>query len=368
MQPKPPPKKKKTRLPVNFWAMFIGFAFNAAAQCGTDQIAVQRYLATKDVADGQKSGAAGSFMNMLTGAALTFLGLALYANYMIKGEDPTAGQDPTQEKIKADQIFPYFFAHSLHAGVSGLLVSGLFATTMSVYAGGLNAATTCLIVDVIQSNKLALDGASQATIVKSSRIITCIFGVLSIVFAIVAKYIGQELSLITSVAQALCNAPTFGMFLLGMVTKRTGSRDAAIGYVVSLAFIMYCLAASFVCPTTGNADILHPANATSNGTKILHHSCHTVFLAGRISEWWYAAFGSMICVVVGLISSVVCSGTPKSAEARVVGLTWSTRHQRSIYQSTAALQDNTMDSEYEEKPLLGSYMSSINQGNYNQTL
>ena len=44
--------------------MFIGFAFNAAAQCGTDQIAVQRYLATKDVADGQKSGAAGSFMNM----------------------------------------------------------------------------------------------------------------------------------------------------------------------------------------------------------------------------------------------------------------------------------------------------------------
>ena len=65
-------------LPVNFWAMFCGFAFNAAAQAGTDQIAVQRYLATKNVADAQKSGAAGAVMNCAIGASLTFLGLALW--------------------------------------------------------------------------------------------------------------------------------------------------------------------------------------------------------------------------------------------------------------------------------------------------
>ena len=104
--------------------------------------------------------------------------------------------------------------------------------TVQRYAGGLNAATTCLIVDVIQSNKLALNGASQTKIVTYSRVITCCFGALSIVFAIIAKYIGQELALITSVAQALCNAPTFGMFLLGMATQHTGSKDAAIGYCV----------------------------------------------------------------------------------------------------------------------------------------
>jgi hypothetical protein len=38
--------------------MFIGFVFNSSAQCGTDQIAVQRYLATKDVSSAQISGAA----------------------------------------------------------------------------------------------------------------------------------------------------------------------------------------------------------------------------------------------------------------------------------------------------------------------
>ena len=90
--------------------------------------------------------------------------------------------DPEHAKVEADQIFPFYFAHSLHAGVSGLLVSGLLAATMSVFAGGLNAATTCLIVDVIQSNKLALDGASQATIVLWSRVITACFGILSIAF------------------------------------------------------------------------------------------------------------------------------------------------------------------------------------------
>ena len=46
--------------------------------------------------------------------------------------------------------FRYFFANALPDGVAGLIVAALFATTMSVFSGGINGIVTCFIVDVLQ--------------------------------------------------------------------------------------------------------------------------------------------------------------------------------------------------------------------------
>jgi hypothetical protein len=47
--------------------------------------------------------------------------------------------------------------------------------------------------------------------------------------------LGQEISAITQTAQALCNAPLFGIFLLGMLTNRARTKDAIVGYAALIS-------------------------------------------------------------------------------------------------------------------------------------
>ena len=125
--------------------MFLGTVQTMAAQAGTDQIAVQRYLAVTNIRESQKVAAIGSLLNCLISFALPVLGISIFAYYESLGTNPVdAGV------VTADQIFPYFFTTALPTGLAGVLMAALFATTMSVYSGGLNAATTCIFMDFIQ--------------------------------------------------------------------------------------------------------------------------------------------------------------------------------------------------------------------------
>jgi hypothetical protein len=129
-----------------------------------------------------------------------------------------------------------------------------------------------------------------------------LFGAAAILLAILAQYIHESLSLVVSVAQAVCCAPVFGMFLLGMLSQRADAFDAIVGLVASLAFIAYLLAGSAVCTDAS------PSKPCANGTE--HHfvmpaACHHVLLVARLSQWLYAAVGSAVCFFAGMLSSLV---------------------------------------------------------------
>ena len=73
-------------------------------------------------------------------------------------------------------------------------------------------------MDVLQAYGIrGLDTAPTARIVRWSRGITVLMGGLSILLAIAAQDVDQAISLLAQVAQNLCNAPLFGMFMLGML-------------------------------------------------------------------------------------------------------------------------------------------------------
>eukprot|EP00041_Stephanoeca_diplocostata_P031805 m.1001462 g.1001462 ORF g.1001462 m.1001462 type:complete len:560 (-) comp24029_c1_seq1:70-1749(-) len=299
-------------LAVNFWCMCFGFLFNTAAQSGTDQIAVQRYLATKSVRDAQMTALGGICGNIGMTLLLVFLGFALYGYFLER--------DLPAEILKdTDKIFPYFFTNELPSGVAGLILASLCATTMSVFAGGINAATTSLIVDILQNYKfVSTRGGGGMSTVKLAKLLTVLCGVLAIGIAIAAQYVHQSLSLITSVAQAVCCAPTFGMFVLGMSNQRATSVDAIAGFVAAIAFMVYCLVGASYCPDDSNS-------AGSQHAKPLPDVCHNVLLVARVSEWLYAALGSTVCVAVGCLSMWLRRGVPPPP-ANVMGLTWGTRH------------------------------------------
>ena len=293
----------------DFWSLSFGFGFNIAAQAGTDQIAVQRYLSTENVRAAQTSAAIGNCLNMGMLASLTTLGLGLFGFYHSAGRvDPLA-------TMSSDKVFPHFFIEALPDGVGGLIVSALFATTVSVFAGGINSAVTCFTVDILK-----LREGDDVAVVRLSKKLTLLCGAFAVLLAYLAQFIGQSLSVVTAAAQAVCSAPVFGAFLLGMLNERARGADAELAFGVATAFMIFCLVAMAVCPNEQNS------SAGGGGATDHPAVCDSFLLPGRISEWWYGPAGSLLCLAVGALSSARRPLSPLPSAA--VGLTWRTRHSR----------------------------------------
>ena len=350
--------------------------------------------------------------NMCMIVLLVMLGFSLYGYYRTRLD-----QVPCSVEHDTDKIFAYFFTNELPSGLAGLLVAALCATTMSVFAGGINAATTCFIIDFVQNHRLmpARHGAVVNT-VKLAKILTVCFGLLSIVIAILAQYINESLSLITAVAQAVCCAPVFGVFLLGMLSQRADHVDAGVGLFVCFVFMIYLLAGAAICsdatagepcrtnqthphmPTVhhrsamSSMDVLSPVwpyvdtaqrmvvdtLATGNGgvdiVDINHTTttpsptaapspagphphtlpavCYGPLLVARLSQWLYAAVGSAVCFFAGMVSMLVRRQSPPVT--KIMGLTWWTRRMGVLAEARLGdvHSDYTYDGDESSTPLL----------------
>ena len=112
---------------------------------------------------------------------------------------------------------------------------------------------TCFIVDIL--NHGGAEGSAEGegegsdlAVVRLSKMLTLLFGTFEVLLAYLAQYIGQSLSVITAAVQAVCNAPVFGAFLLGMLNERARGADTDLAFVVATAFMVICLVAMGVCP------------------------------------------------------------------------------------------------------------------------
>jgi SSS family solute:Na+ symporter len=80
-------------------------------------------------------------------ALLVLLGLALVAYYQRFPEAMAPGKTAMNF---ADQLFPYFIAHELPAGLAGLVVAGILAAGMSSIDSGINAFTAVVMNDFVE--------------------------------------------------------------------------------------------------------------------------------------------------------------------------------------------------------------------------
>src|SRR5688500_11257124 len=95
-----------------FWSGLIGGTFLTLSTHGTDQYMVQRYLCTDRPRSAAKAVVTSGFVVLVQFAGFLFIGVLLYAFY--RGAAPVTA---------SDQIFPYFIAHGLPPGLSGLVVA-----------------------------------------------------------------------------------------------------------------------------------------------------------------------------------------------------------------------------------------------------
>ncbi len=257
------------------WSLMLGSLMLQFGPYTTDQAIVQRYLTTKD----ERSAARGIWMNGLMSLPFLFffyiLGTSLYVFFKHNPELLSLG-------MQNDQIFPLFVAQQLPAGVSGLVIAGVFAASMSSLDSGMHSISTAVTTDFYRRWRPA---ASDAACLRLARWIVVAMGALATVTAsILAGFDISSLFFFFQTMLGLVSSGLVGIFILGIFTRRSTSSGVLTGALVSLAVLVWV----------------------------------TQFTA--INFYLYAVIGIGTAVMVGYLASLVL-GRPRTD---IEGLTWRT--------------------------------------------
>lgn len=265
--------------PYTFLTAVIGGAVFTMASHGTDQLIVQRLLTCRDLRDSQKALIGSGILVMMQFALFLFVGLLLWSYY---------GGIPTQELglARGDEIFPKFIIEGLPPGVSGLLLAGIVAAAMSTLSSSLNSLASSSMLDLYERIRgRALEGSKALTI---SRLLTLVWGIVFILFATLFEDQQNPVVELGLAIASFTYGGLLGVFLLGLVNRRTNQVDAVISFVLTIAIMVWVIFAVWYGPEVGWVVNLAPsAEAIAR-------------LSLRPIAWpWYTVMGSAVTLVLG---------------------------------------------------------------------
>ncbi|MDZ4289359.1 MAG: sodium:solute symporter [Prosthecobacter sp.] len=127
------------------WAAFLGSTFVTLATHGTDQDMVQRMLTAKN----KRQSAVATILSGLADVPITMavlaIGILLYVFYQMM-PDPTMPVN-AQGVVSPNKVFPHFVLTVMPAGLRGLVIAGVLATTMGSLSTALNSLATSYVRD-----------------------------------------------------------------------------------------------------------------------------------------------------------------------------------------------------------------------------
>lgn len=208
---------------------FVGTIIWWVCTSASDQMAVQRFLSTRDVPMARRALlhnciAAGSVV-----VVLCLVGFAVLGFYQAN-----PGFIPAHLSLakNGDALFPHFVGHFLPAGLPGLVVSGLLAAAMSSLSSGINSSATILVKDFVET--LAPDGQrTEATRVKQARLLALGVGVAAIAASLLADLIPGNLVELGGKMVNLFLCPLFGVFFLALWVPFATPFGAIMGVIYS---------------------------------------------------------------------------------------------------------------------------------------
>ncbi|MBP89776.1 MAG: sodium-coupled permease [Planctomycetaceae bacterium] len=213
---------------------------------GSDQTAIQRFMATGDARAARRAFLFNSIAGLGVSAVLAFVGFSMLA-YFQADSDRLLGLTIADD---ADKLFPLFISHHLPIGLSGLVVSGMFAAAMSSIDSGINSITAVVMTDFVE--RFRRDKLSEKTRARSSKLMALSIGMLVVVASSFMQYVPGNFLEISSRTQGLFVTPLFALFLLGLFDKRTTEFGAISGAVVGLEA---AIAIAYWEPLTGFPEI-----------------------------------------------------------------------------------------------------------------
>ena len=213
-----------TKVRVSFLTAVIATFGWYVCTAGSDQMAIQRYLATRDVKAARRMYLSSILSNLLVYFLLAVLGLALFAYFKIHPELLASGSSVIDE---ADLLFPRFIVIGLPSGFSGLVLAGLLAASMSSLSSGINSSALSIINDFIL--RLRKEPVSEKAQLRLAKIISLGIGVIIVLLSLVIGNVKGNLLELTYKTINLLVAPLFVPFFMAMFVRRATPAGTFIG-------------------------------------------------------------------------------------------------------------------------------------------
>ena len=199
---------------------------------GSDQVAIQRYLATKDVHAARRVVATQLTADVCVGILLAALGLALLGYFQA---NPHLLPDGQRVSTNADILFPRFIVMGLPSGVSGLVVAGLLAAAMSSLSSGVNSSCSVIAVDFLDRFRGKGKTKSEAQSLRQSKVISILTGVIVVILSVGVNQVGGNLLEIAYKVVNLLTAPLFILFFMALFVPWATAPGALAGGIASAA-------------------------------------------------------------------------------------------------------------------------------------
>ncbi|NIA15761.1 MAG: sodium/solute symporter [Nitrospiraceae bacterium] len=180
---------------------------------GSDQVAIQRYLATRDVHAARRVIGTSLITDICVGTFLAVLGLALLSYFT---SNPHLLPDGQQVYTNSDTLFPRFIVMGLPAGVTGLVVAGLLAAAMSSLSSGLNSSCSVIAIDFIERFRPSTATDTEQQSLRRTKRISVFVGLAVVILSIGVGQVGGNLLEIAYKVVNLLTAPLFVLFFMAL--------------------------------------------------------------------------------------------------------------------------------------------------------
>ena len=255
------------------WSIMLGTLALQFGPYTTDQAVVQRYLTATD----ERAAARGVWLNGLLAVPFAWLffalGTCLWVFFRSHPEMLTVG-------MQSDEIFPLFVARKMPVGMSGLVIAGVFAASMSSLDSSMHAISTAVTTDFYRRFR---PQATDQSCLRLARFIIIVCGIIAVVVAcVLATYDIRSLWFFFQRALGLLGSALVGLFMLGIFSTRANVPGVLIGSAASVAVLVW------------------------------------VTFFTHVHFFLYAIIGIGVAVIVGTLASLVVGSRPRDID----GLTW----------------------------------------------
>ncbi|AHF16871.1 sodium:solute symporter [Niabella soli] len=249
-----------------FWVILLYGFFINLNNFGMDQNYVQRYHTASNSREAKKS--VWLCVAMYVPASLLFfiIGTALFAYYqqhpeltteitrMVATERLGSGASPSaintlaaslQPADYGDKVMPHFMVYKIPQVFLGLIIAAILSAGMSTISSGMNACATVFTKDIY---KRYFDPAAEGK--KELKILywgTVIFGLIGLGTGLAMLGIKSVLDVWWELS-GIFSGGMLGLFLLGLISKRTTGGQAAIAVIAGVLVILWFTFSSKIPP------------------------------------------------------------------------------------------------------------------------
>ncbi len=212
------------------WVMLIYGITEALRSLLADQNYVQKYCSVPTEREAKRSIWIAMLIYIPLTAVFLYIGTTLFAFYSRGDELAQAGI------VKGDEVFPYYIATQVPAGLKGLIIAAILAAAMSTVDSALNCSATVLLLDF--HKRYFSPNIGERASVLFLRLGTIVWGLLGTGAALLMIRARSILDIWWQIS-GIFGGALLGLFLLAFIRVRLRLWQGLVSIGVSIVVITW---------------------------------------------------------------------------------------------------------------------------------